>query len=218
VSLGEHDHEPVPGLPGRLPSGEQLLWQGRPDWWLLARGAYRIHWLAGYFALIALWRAATVAGSGAGARTALASLLLPMLLGLGVCALLAGVAWLAARCTVYSVTNRRVVIRHGIAVPMALNLPFAQIEGAALCRRSGGGDVALQLVPGQRIGYLVNWPHVRPGRYTQPQATLRALREVEAVGKLLGASLAASVTAAPPPAAASRPRTAGLAGADRVAA
>jgi len=218
VSFAEHDYEPLPGLPAQLPPGEQLLWQGRPDWWLLARGAYRVHWLAGYFVLISLWRAATLASAGVGTRAAAASMLLPMLLGLAVCVLLAGVAWLAARCTVYSLTNRRVVIRHGIAVPMALNLPFTRVQGAALCRRHRGGDLSLQLTAEQRIGYLVNWPPGRPGHYAQPQPMLRALQDVDAVSHLLGVALAASVTEATPAAVAPSPRVAEPAHATRVAA
>ena len=30
--MSEYDHEPVRGLPGVLPSGEALLWQGAPEW------------------------------------------------------------------------------------------------------------------------------------------------------------------------------------------
>ena len=29
-ATGEHDYEPVRGLPGPLPAGEQLIWQGSP--------------------------------------------------------------------------------------------------------------------------------------------------------------------------------------------
>ena len=58
--MSDHDDfafEPIPGLPERLPAGEEMLWQGRPDTAALAREAYGIRWIAGYFALIVLWRA-----------------------------------------------------------------------------------------------------------------------------------------------------------------
>ena len=38
--------EPVPGLPGHLPPGEVVLWQGRPDAWRLAREAFALDWFA----------------------------------------------------------------------------------------------------------------------------------------------------------------------------
>ena len=31
--------EPIPGLPERPPQGEEILWQGRPNWWALAKSA-----------------------------------------------------------------------------------------------------------------------------------------------------------------------------------
>jgi hypothetical protein len=55
----EHDDfavEPVRGLPERPPSGEIILWQGRPDTWSLAREALNLNWIMGYFALLVLWR------------------------------------------------------------------------------------------------------------------------------------------------------------------
>ena len=54
--------EPVPGLPEKLPEGETILWQGRPDWWALTREALSLWWVMGYFALLAAWRFLSVMG------------------------------------------------------------------------------------------------------------------------------------------------------------
>ncbi len=35
----DFDFDPVPGLPERLPAGEEILWQGRPEALTLAREA-----------------------------------------------------------------------------------------------------------------------------------------------------------------------------------
>ena len=43
-------------------------------------------------------------------------------------------AWLYARTTVYTITNRRVVMRFGVALPMSLNLPFRMVAAAGLQR------------------------------------------------------------------------------------
>ena len=47
--------EPIRGLPDHLPKGERLLWQGAPDWRLLAIQAFHVRKVAIYFALIAAW-------------------------------------------------------------------------------------------------------------------------------------------------------------------
>ena len=39
-------------------------------------------------------------------------------------------AWLVARSSVYSITNRRVVLHIGLALPVTLNLPLAQVASA----------------------------------------------------------------------------------------
>ena len=45
----------IAGLPGPLPPGEVLLWQGAPNWWTLARRALHIHQVAAYFAVLLVW-------------------------------------------------------------------------------------------------------------------------------------------------------------------
>jgi hypothetical protein len=92
---------------------------------------------------------------------------------------------------VYSITNRRVVMRFGVALPMALNLPFKAIESAALLRHAdGSGDLPLALTEDQRVGYFVNWPHVRPGRKGGSQPMLRSIPHADAVAALLAQALA----------------------------
>ena len=36
----EYEIEPIPGLPGNLPPGESILWQGSPDWQAFARSVF----------------------------------------------------------------------------------------------------------------------------------------------------------------------------------
>ena len=42
-ATGEHDDEPQNGLPEALPAGERLLWQGSPDWRVLARHGFHFN-------------------------------------------------------------------------------------------------------------------------------------------------------------------------------
>lgn len=181
--ITEYDDEPVRGLPGELPQGETLLWQGSPDWRLLARSAFFTRIVGLYFAaLVAL---AIYNGSTGGViATAIAGAL-----GVG---LLMLYAWAVARTTVYTLTSRRVVLRIGVALNMCINLPLAKIGGANL-RPLGPveGDLALQLIGPHKLGYLVLWPHARPWKLGNPQPMLRALPDAAVVGERLARAVAA---------------------------
>lgn len=196
--MNEHEFEPVRGLPETLPPGEQLLWQGAPRWQSLAIGAFHARKVGLYFlALIAIDAAASLAsGRPAGAVAISAAGL--VVLAVAAVGLLALLAWLTARSTVYSVTTRRLVMRFGIALPMTINLPFGVIESASIRTRSdGSSDLPLVLMRGSRIGYLITWPHVRPWQFARPEPMLRAIPDGEHVAGLLAAGLAASVGTAP---------------------
>lgn len=193
MSAEEYEFEPVRGLPGPLPTGERLLWQGTPGAWALASSALRVPLVAAYFALLALWQFESSWRAGEGPGIALRHVGTPLLLGAAACAVLIAIGWAAARATVYTITDRRIVIRHGIALPMSLNLPFSRIEAAALkMRRDGTGNLAIRVARPQRVSYWLTWPHVRPGHYLQPQPTLRGIHEPRRVAELLAAALGRS--------------------------
>ena len=68
--------------------------------------------------------------------------------------ILAFLAWLNSRTTVYTITNRRVVMRFGAAIPKAINIPFGIIESAAIKPLAGdGGDIALVLKAPNKIAF-----------------------------------------------------------------
>jgi hypothetical protein len=177
--------EAMPGLPERPPLGEDILWQGKPAAYALARDAYGLHWIAGYFALIILWRAATGYADGGAA-------LMLGLLGLGV---VYGLAWIQARTTVYTLTSARVVLRIGAALPVTFNLPFKQIGAANLdLRRDGTGTIALDTLGSTRISYLIAWPHVRPWRMAKTEPAMRSIPDAKRVAGLLAEAAEARVS------------------------
>jgi hypothetical protein len=192
--------EPVPGLPEHLPPGERLVWQGSPRWTALARQAFHTRKVAAYFMLLIVWRIAEDVASGVGTATMLRGCGWLALLGATVYGLLMLLAFLCARGTVYSLTNRRLVIRHGIALPMSINVPFG-IIGAADMReyRDGTGEITLGLQRGVRLGYLLTWPHVRPWHFRFPQPALRALPAARDVAARLASAIAADAAAAGAP-------------------
>ncbi|MFO1057956.1 MAG: photosynthetic complex putative assembly protein PuhB [Dongiaceae bacterium] len=214
--MSGHDDLPGPhGLPGPLPKGETMLWQGSPRWETVARRVFHLRKLAAYFAVILLFRELYFLSRGDGGPALLVSGL--WLVGVAAVAigLLAGIAWLIARTTVYTITDQRVVMQAGIALQLCINLPFKQIQSAGLKTYADGtGDIPLALPAGEHIAYLALWPHARPWRLSHPDPMLRGIPDAANVARILSRALAAAaalpVAAAPEPeaAAATRRRTA----------
>jgi hypothetical protein len=178
--------EPIRGLPELPPEGEKILWQGAPDPWMLAREALNVCWVAGYFALLAGWRGIT-AGDDFGWSIGLKATAPLLIMGLVACGILVGIAFILARTTVYTLTNRRVAMRIGAALTVTLNIPFTCLAAADLSlRRNGTGSIALDLSGSDtRLSYLVCWPHVRPWKMACTQPALRCIPDAERVADLL---------------------------------
>ena len=177
--------EPIKGLPQALPEGEEILWQGRPDTWALMRDALSIRGVMIWFGLLFLARAA-VLSAVLDLPVAIASASLMLIFG----ALACGILWLIgramARLTVYTITDRRVVMRIGVALTMTLNIPFNKLSAANLeTKRDGTGTIAFQTVGGMRFSYLVLWPHLRPWRFARTEPALRCIPDAAKVARLL---------------------------------
>jgi Bacterial PH domain len=186
----EHELEPQLGLPERLPAGEHILWQGAPDFRALALRVFHVRKVALYFAVLLIWRAASVMSDGASLVAALIGLAGPLLIAsMGVAALLA-LAWMTARTTVYTLTNKRVVMRIGIVLTLAFNVPLRVVASAAVRSAKEGkggkaGDIVMALAGEDHMAWLHLWPHVRPWHLRRPQPMLRALPDAAHVAQLL---------------------------------
>lgn len=189
---------PAPSpLPGPLPAGEELLWQGAPGWRILARRVFHVRGLAAYFAVLLTWPAVTAVYDGGGASAAALAVLRFLPLPLAALGLLALIAWLTARATAYAITTRRVVMRIGVALPVTVNLPFRAVEAAALkLHADGTGDISLALAGDGRMSYVHLWPHARPWRVSRPEPTLRAVPDAARVADILARALQAVPSAA----------------------
>jgi hypothetical protein len=197
--VSEFAFEPVHGLPEHLPPGEALRWQGAPHWRVLARRAFHARTVAFYFGLLILVQFLyLLLGGGAGLKEAvLAALWLALLGGLAV-GILVLLAWLYSRSTVYSITDRRVVIRFGVALPMAVNIPFKIIESAGLrTYPDGSGDIPLVLGSEQKVSYLILWPNVRPWRFKNAQPMLRGISNAKQVADILADALRSATMEVP---------------------
>lgn len=194
MSHDDFNFEPVRGLPERLPEGEHILWQGSPDAWALAKEALMIRWVAVYFAIIALWRVAA-SSTIEPLPTALSHAIPFVVVGTLACAIIYGIAWVQARATVYTLTNKRVGMRIGAALTMTLNLPYQWIGNANLDLRKGGtGTIAFELIGDTRLSYLMTWPHVRPWKMARTQPALRCIPEAQKVAQIFAEAAEARVS------------------------
>lgn len=188
--MREYDFEPVRGLPEQLPPGEELLWQGAPRWTSLARRGFHVRKVAVYFLVLEVLAIAVDWSDGLSAATVLSSLSWMLVLAGVSIGALALLAWAMARSTVYTITNQRVVMRIGVALPMMMNLPFKQIRTADLkVYDDGTGDIPLLLAQSAKPSYIVFWPHVRPWHFSPPQPMLRSVQDAGKVAEILAKAL-----------------------------
>jgi hypothetical protein len=182
----EYEFEPQFGLPERLPSDEFIVWQGAPDVGALATTAFHFNKLAVYFAALILVCAWSALEAGSGVMSVLMAIkwIAPLaIIGLGTLWLL---AYLTARTTVYTITNKRVVMRLGIVLTVSFNLPLKQVASADVrVLQKGFGDITLALQGSDRIAWVHLWPSVRPWRISKPEPTLRAIPDVQVVADKL---------------------------------
>jgi hypothetical protein len=196
----EHEHEPIRGLPGFLPAGEELLWQGAPSWKALARRAFHTRKLAAYFGVLLLWRGISAWSANQSVQEAVVAVLWLLPLAIAAVGIMGLLAWLVSRTTVYSITSQRVVLRIGVVLSITFNIPYRVIESAGLrVYADGTGDIPLTMIGADRIAYLNLWPHARPWRIARPEPMLRAIPDAARIGEILSAALAAAVGGAARP-------------------
>ena len=188
----EHEFEPQFGLPERLPGNERILWQGSPAVAALAHSAFHLRKIALYFAVLLVARVAPEISAGASVVEVLLALKWLAPLALTGLLIVWTLAWLTARTTVYTLTNKRVVMRLGIVLTVTFNLPLSRIASADLrALDAGHGDITLALKGEDRIAWVHLWPSVRPWRIARPEPTLRAIAGAAAVASQLSAAWSA---------------------------
>lgn len=189
VHAAHHDDfavEPVRGLPAPLPAEERILWQGAPDWRRLAAQVFHTRMILIYFGAIIAWRVVATLQDGGSWSTALLSSGPLFVLGALALGILGFIAWLIQRTTVYTLTNRRIVLRFGLALPKTINIPLTLIDAADLkVGRDGVGNIPLLIKKTTGIPYLMLWPHVRPWKMAHAQPMLRAVPNAKAVAEQL---------------------------------
>jgi hypothetical protein len=182
--------KPVGGLPGRLPEGETLLWQGAPEWRSLARFAFRIRIVGAYFAGLVALRVGASLLAGDPVSVALGTGVNGAILGTVAIAMFCVISWLIARTTTYSITSKRLVITYGAALPKSVNLPFSRLEAADVkINADGTGDILLRLPSEIRLSYLLLWPHVHSGKNGRAEPVLRTIATPADAAQILATAI-----------------------------
>ncbi len=178
----EHEFEAAPGLPEPLPADERLIWQGAPQWRQVAVHVFHVRTLAMYFAAMMALQATYLLGEPE--RHVVKPLLLSLVLSVMALSILSLMAWLTARTALYTLTNKRVVMRIGVVLTLTFNLPLRMLSGASLkIHQDGTGDIALRLAGDDHIAWLNLWPHARPWVLRHPEPSLRCISDVATVGE-----------------------------------
>jgi hypothetical protein len=185
MSQDDFAFEPIRGLPERPPEGEVILWQGQPNWLRLTVESLNVWWILGYFIFLFVWRFISVSDLMPLNQAVLVSL--PFLaLAMIVTLLLMLVGYIQAKATVYTITNKRVVMRIGAALTVTLNLPFTEIENAAIASSSKNfGSIAIDTKQDAKFFFLVLWPHARAWHFKKPQPSLRCIPNAAEVAEIL---------------------------------
>jgi hypothetical protein len=105
-------------------------------------------------------------------------------------------AWLSSRTSQYTITNRRIIMQFGIALPTTLNIPFRVLAAGALrCYADGTGDIPVAISGDDRVAYLMMWPHVRPWRAARAEPMLRSVEDAKRVSEILARAVVAAANA-----------------------
>jgi len=190
--MSKYHNTKVRGLPGALPDGEHVLWQGSPNWRAFAVRVFHTRFVAGYFAVLIAWslfETAWMGGTVVAAATSAAWLTLGGGLALGFLGVL---AWLFARTTVYTLTNKRIAMRYGVALPMTINIPLRCIDSAGLrVFPNGTGDIPFQLKGPDRFAYFHLWPNARPWHYSKAEPMMRSIPNAQEAAQSIASALRA---------------------------
>ncbi len=189
--MREHEYEPIPGLPEKLPEGEYIVWQGRPSAKAVATRVFHTRTIALYFAVLVAVHVVYRLMDGA----IMADILLDTAWQAALSAIAVGMltflARLYARGSIITMTNKRLVMRSGVALPMIVNIPWSNVHRAGLrvCT-DGTGDILLTPVDDRRLFYFMLWPYVRPWHFRPVQPLLRGIEQPHTVASRLAEVIA----------------------------
>jgi hypothetical protein len=169
-----------------LPPGETLLWTGQPKPFGFVYRAFHLKALAAYFALIVGFTTVGTLASDTEAYVLLGSLAWQLSMGAAVLLIFSLLGHFYAKSTIYALTNKRFVIRSGLALPSVIAIPITKIQSAGIQMYSDKtGDIVLVPEKGLKVYWLLLWPSVRTFEWSRVQPMLRAIEKPEVVAEML---------------------------------
>ena len=182
----EHEFEAALGLPEKLPRNEYVIWQGQPDWKQLAVDAFHVRKILVYFTVMVALQLVHLVDSDASVLDIVKQVGTSIFLAAVALGLLIWSAYLSSQATIYTLTNRRIVMRIGIVLSLTFNLPLKKIVSCDfMAFKNQTGNIAIGIASDSPIGWLNLWPHVRAWRINAPQPTLRCVAQAERIGHLI---------------------------------
>lgn len=195
-----HDHddfdfEPITGLPSKLPEDETILWSGTPQKWTLGHRIFSTRWIALAFVVLAISSVFSGIDHGVGAGRIALTFATLLFVGVAIIGFAMVFGWLIAINTVYTITDKRLVVRHGVTMPMSINVPFAKVANAGVkLYPDGSGDLSLALLDGNRVSIYAIWPHNRPWSWQGATPAMRSVPDASRVSQILHDALVAYVS------------------------
>ncbi len=178
-----------------LPADEMLIWQGRPEARAIATRAMYLWYVVAYLLGLALLRTGYLVISDAPLSEWSALLAWQLLASLFIVGIILVLAAVYGKSTIYTLTNRRLILRTGAAVPIHVNFPLEQVASADLKVFSDGtGDIALKLDSSDKLYWLLLWPNIRSWWVRPLQPLLRGLRDFEMAANALASAASAEST------------------------
>jgi hypothetical protein len=182
----EYELEAEYGLPEKLPEAEKVIWQGSPNVWRTAKDIFYIRPVIAYFIFLVFFRIYDGIVLEHSLRAVVISSAWMIALSIVCVGLLWTLAYFTAKSAVYTITNRRIVMRIGMAMTLSFNLPYKEIVSADVkAQKDGYGNIPLKIDQGTKISYFHLWPHVRPMNFNHPEPMLRNIANVKEVATLL---------------------------------
>ena len=168
-----------------IPNKEKIHWIGKPSWASFGYQVFGIKYLIFYFILSALYAVSQVDP----VFTFFAFLVnfIPFLMsGVFAACILFVLAYLTASHTHYVITEKRIVIRTGVALVFLLNVPIKNIISIDKQRLAGGrGNLSFTAKSKKRIPFVSCWPSVKSGSFIEPIPAFRSISNIEEIGMLV---------------------------------
>jgi len=181
----EHEFEAQPGLPEPLPRNESIIWQGKPELKSFAMHAFHLHWFALYFGVMIVLKAIAVSRSVGGWSEEWSGFVWALGLSLSALMMIGLLAYWSVNATMYTLTNRRLVMRIGIVLTITFNLPLKRLAQAGVhLYKDGSADIPIKLQAEDKIPFLHLWPHARAWKLAHPEPMMRCVPDGAKVAQL----------------------------------